>query len=326
MMATLPITRDMWGSAGSLVAGIVSAAIFSMAFVHPGVTFILLSCVSAFCLFLAGLAAGVASGAFASMVAAFALWVFKSALFGAFYLVLLGLPAIGMTYLALRRAPGNDDKWFPEGMLLTLTALYPCVLFAAGVAAAMGHPGGLLGLTNEYLAAGVEQFRNLTDAQQFTYFVNLLAHTLPLIIGCTWILFMLVTMYLSEAGLKPTRWNLRPDFDIQNLALPQWLFPIAVVCGLVAGFAPPAYAYVGLNLSFMLGFPFIFAGISVVHAWAARSVFRVWILVGYYILLSLPFAFTLIPMFGITLLLGVLDQWVNFRRHFAVKSALGRIR
>jgi len=330
MTVSLP-SRGLRGYAGGVLAGGVSAGIFTYSLTLKSVAFVMLSILAASPLFIVGLGAGVEAGILA-VVTAFALLVAtKTVNFAAYYAVVFGFPASALTFLALRRRDGPDGKtvWFPEGDLLTAMTLYPCVAFIAAEAAALSYKNGLLGMALDVMKTYADQLKthpvdpthnDPRVLEQFIALLNVLAHMLPALIGCGWILVMLLSMFVSQITLRQQGWNLRPDFEIAKIFVSKWL-AIAALAGVLAGYyAPAPFNYIGGNLCAMLLVPYFFQGIAVVHAKAASSLFRLWILWGYYVFLLFPFKWTTAAAFFLTILLGIVDVWANFRPRFAARQ------
>jgi uncharacterized protein YybS (DUF2232 family) len=74
--------------------------------------------------------------------------------------------------------------------------------------------------------------------------------------------------------------------------------------------------YLAINLSIVLVVPFLFAGLAVVHAFAAGRSSRATILVVFYILVTVV-AWLVLAVIG----LGIIDQWAGLRRRFGAGSS-----
>jgi len=108
--------------------------------------------------------------------------------------------------------------------------------------------------------------------------------------------------------------------DFRRAALPNWfsVAPVAAAVMSVYGTAP--YNYIGTNLCVMLALVYFFIGLAVVHSWTATQKRGLWILIAYYALLGFPYPWTMIVMLLLTMLLGLADPWIDFRRRFAGKK------
>jgi len=315
-MMSLP-SRGAIGLASGVLAGVVSAGLFGVAFTRAETMLVFLAYLSAVPLFMAGLGSGIVSGALAALIGIAGLVTLRPLDFSLFYAIVMGLPAAGLIVIALYK-PVNAETT-AEGNMLTAITLYPCVIFLAVVAAVSGTPGGLLGLTTDAMITAGSAYKDALDTDTYAWFLTTIkgvAKMLPGALGLCWMFIMLLSAVVAQASLAQQKWNLRPSFALKDVCIPNWLVFAAAITGLAGAFAPAPYNYVGTNICVMLFVPFFLVGLAVVHAWAATTKARVWILVVFYILLSLPW--TMVFAAVATLLLGIVDQWVNFRQRFAV--------
>jgi hypothetical protein len=322
-MTFLSPSRGMQGYAGGVIAGAFSAALFGFAFAEAETLFIMLAYLAAVPLFIAGLGAGVLSGTVASLVGVGGLCLIKQAGLAVYYGVAIALPAAVLTGLALQHNEADGKtEWYSEGNLMLAVVIYPCLAFVAAFASAAGHPGGLLGDTNVMLSQSIEPYKGQLNLdadtlKQLPVALDYMARILPGTLGCVWIIVVALSLIVAQATLKQQSWNLRPGFDLKLITLPRW-FVLPMAAALVASFfAPLPYNYLGTNLGVMLGLAFFVAGLAIVHSWAAKKKGGTWFLVVFYVLLSIPLPWTVVPLTVITLLLGFTDPWIDFRRHIA---------
>lgn len=300
------------------IAGGVSAALFAVALMHVGTMAIMLAYIAGIPLFLAGLSAGNAAGVIASATGILGTYLSGSTSFATTYAVFTAVPATLLIILALRHRVGSDQKtyWYPEGFLMTALSIYPCLIFiVASVVTA--DQGGLLTLTTDALNQTLDSFKDKTDAAtivQLTAMIDYMARLLPSFAGCAWMVVTMVSMICAQNALAKKVWNIRPSFHLQALHIPAWMIFAMAATGLGAQFAPQPYEYICVNLSIMLGVPFFFVGLAIVHAWAATHKKPQLILIIFYVVASLIIWSTILVV-----ALGVFDQWFNFRRRFAVR-------
>jgi hypothetical protein len=325
MTTPLP-SRGVRGYVGGAIAGGISAAMLEYAVAQPDtyggallhVCMLLLVMIP---LFLAGLGAGTWSGIIASAVSigmAFA----ADAQTALGYALLCAVPTAALTALTLRYPADTNGKTAmrTEGALLSAMVIYAGAVFVI-VALSFSKAGGLLALTTRTINDEIAPLKDMASPEDFANLqavVPAIAQTLPALLGLTWVLFALVSMVCAHGLLKQRNWQLRPGFDLQKVFTPDWLIYAVAATGLIAVFAPTPFKYIGTNLCMILCLPFFFDGLAVTHAWAATLKARVWFLTLYYLLLSLPWTMT--PVFIMTLLAGIADQWIHFRRRFAAKT------
>ncbi len=301
------------GYAGAIVAGGVSAALFTIAVAHAGSLLIFLIYLTAIPLFMSGLGAGAVAGLVASAGGTAGLFIVAPSNIGFIYAFIFAVPAIALTAMALRYRIGEDQKiyWYPEGYLLTSIAIYPALLFLGLVVLTSGHPGGLLAITQDALKAVTDEVSKQLGGDEAVLVqsaMDRLAKIAPSVVGCTWMLITMISIYVAQSLLKRQGWNLRPSFVMQGLHVPTWLIYAVAITGLAGVVAPAPFNYIGNNLSILLGIPFFFVGLAVIHAWAATTRAPMTVLVIFYLILSV------IVWVGLLVaLIGVLDQWMNFR-------------
>jgi uncharacterized protein YybS (DUF2232 family) len=138
---------------------------------------------------------------------------------------------------------------------------------------------------------------------------------MPALGGSCWIFVMMIDGLLAQKALERQKWNLRTGFSLKMLTVPNFMVYVAVVTGLCGTFAPAPLDYIGANLCILLSLPFFFNGLAVVHAWAATTRFRMIILLIFYSVITVAVA-----LLFLVAILGVVDQWVNFRQRFTART------
>ncbi len=319
-MPTSLISRGPLGFGGAILAGVVSTAIFAVALAHAETLLVMVAYFTVLPLFLAGLGAGSLNGLAASLIGSAGLLLVQPPSTAIAYVIINALPAAILVALALRHHVTTEQQieWYSEGNLLAIITLYPCFLFLLVFGLASGENGGLLTMTTKMLTEGTTQFKAQLDASmidQFTLALNRLVRILPALAGCCWMFVTMLSMIAAQYILQQQNWNLRPGFTLTNLQIPQWLIMAAAATGLVGALAPAPYDYLGLNFCIMICVPFFFVGLAVIHAYAATKRFQMVILVILYVALSrLPWLALLVTV------LGVVDQWANFRQRLIAKK------
>jgi hypothetical protein len=316
MTASLP-SRGTLGWLGAVLAGGMSAAAFGFAFAHAETFLVFLAYVAGVPLFVAGLGAGILPGVLAALTGAAALYLQMQAGLAVGYLIVFALPSVVLTLLALRYRTGADQKiyWYPEGFLLTAAVFYPCLLFLAAFGLAAGQEGGLLGQTSHVIQGVMGSYAQNMEpnvAANFKVMLELLPRILPALLGCSWLVLIMISALSAQSILKQQNWNLRSSFSWRDLQVPNFLLLAAAVTGLVGASGSEPFNYVGSNLCAMLCVPFFFVGLAVIHAYAAKQRYRLLLLISFYIVL------TLLPWLALVVtLFGALDQGVHFRQRLA---------
>ena len=318
---TVPRTSrgPMASVVGSILAGAVSAALLALALRHPESLSIFLAYLTVLPLFVAGLGAGGLAALVASFTGTAGLYLTGPSNFAFMYAFIFAVPTIVLTMLALRLRPDVEPvagqpavQWFPEGRLLTALSIYPCLIFALLMGLLRGYPGGLLRLTTDaFKDVATQLMAQLppADGDVIHAALDRLAQIAPALVGTTWICIFLVSMAVAQVVLQRQNWQLRPGFSLASLQVPGWLIYLVAATGLVGAFAPPPFDYFGTNLSLMLGLPFFFVGLAIVHCWAGRSKWPRLTLTVFYLVVAL-----LVWLVLLIAALGIVDQWANFRQ------------
>ena len=336
-----PLTsRGLIGYAGAVLAGGISAALFAVARAHAETLLVFLTYLTPIPLFVSGLGSGAKAGVVASITGVLALYAMQvSYSTGTLYdivgyLLAVAIPVAALTALALRyrivsvSQVSQDALWCPEGILLSIATLYPCLMFVAAFAATWNIDGGLLHLTSQTITTLIEPVKEQwakegkLDADallRIAASVQNFSRMVPAVIAWSWVAVMFVASLVAQRLLTQNKWQLRTPLQLKNVYVPSFVLYAAAVSGLVAIFAQPPYvesaypySYVAYNLCMTLFLPIIVVGLAVMHTIARTTRYPVIILTLFYVILAVM----VWPIFLVALL-GVLDQWMNFRRRLA---------
>jgi uncharacterized protein YybS (DUF2232 family) len=145
------------------------------------------------------------------------------------------------------------------------------------------------------------------------------AQIAPALVGSCWIFVIIISMGAAQRLLVKQGWQLRENFILRDLRIPGSLIYAVAVLGLAGALAPVPYGYIAKNAAIMLGLPFFFSGLAVVHAWAATTRAPTLVLIVFYVVLCMPFMAWLLLLIAV---LGVIDQWADFRRRMKPKPSV----
>ncbi|MDE0175176.1 MAG: DUF2232 domain-containing protein [Defluviicoccus sp.] len=265
-------------------------------------------------LFAIGLGAGfhhalLASGIGAVLIAA-ALPLSAAGLF----LLTAALPVLVLTNRALlsRTRPDGVVEWYPPGHLV---AILNGMALAALIAAALvfwGQEGGMVGAARELLA---EMMRGPLvgglSEQAVAAAQHRLAWFLPALVLSSWQIMVMVNGMLAQGVLSRFSLNIRPGAPFRELWLPQWL-SIALAAALVASFVPGRIGDLGGNAAIVAALPFVFLGLSVIHALSVRWPARIFVLICVYLAL-----FVAGWPAVIVAAIGFLETWLSLRERFS---------
>ncbi len=315
----------MWTS-GAL-AGLVSTVLYVAALAQSPLSGIA-TLVTPLPLYLAGLS----SGSTAAAIGAAIVVVISGALAGpanaASYLALIGLPAVGISYLLLlnRDVVSIDGsttvEWYPAGKLLSWLALSAAGLLLISGFAASGQEGGLRSQAQEmFLLAigGQEQLEIMLDELQLTAEKDQLFELVAAILPTAFVVY-LASMAAANAGLAQRlliRMDraLRPSPRIKSMVLPAYM-DIVLALSVALSLASGDVGFIGTSLAFVLMIPYFLLGLVVIHAISQRWPGRGAILALFY--------FSIFVIQGLAFLvaaLGLMEQWFEFRHRYGTVDA-----
>lgn len=267
-------------------------------------------------LFAIGLAAGFAYAALAAGTGAVLIAAALPLTVSALFLATVALPVLVLTNRALlsRTNADGSTEWYPPGYLL---AALNAIALAALVAAALlfwSHEGGMIGAGKALLA---EMLRGLVaddaSGRAVAAARDRLAWLLPALVLTSWQIMVIVNGLLAQGVLARFSLNLRPGAPFRELWLPQWL-SFALAAALVASFMPGQLGDLGGNAAIVVALPFVFLGLSVIHALSVRWPARTFILVCVYFGLFMAGWPALVIA-----AIGVLETWLSLRERFSGK-------
>jgi hypothetical protein len=107
--------------------------------------------------------------------------------------------------------------------------------------------------------------------------------------------------------------GLRPTPDYSALKLPKWLPVLLGLAGVVGAVASGDAGYLGRNIAIVLAWPFVFAGLAMVHRWVKGKRGAALWLVLFYLGFFTMFGWALLAVAG----LGLVGQWRRPQRRDA---------
>lgn len=262
-------------------------------------------------LFAIGLGAGFPYAALAAGVSAVLIAAALPLGVAGFFLATVALPVLLLTNRALlsRTGPGGNAEWYPPGHLLAaLNAIALAALLVASILL-WGHEGGMIGAAKALLA---EMMRGVVpDNATRQAAGDGLAWLLPALVLVSWQIMVIVNGLLAQGALSRFSLNLRPGAPFHELWLPQWP-SFALAAALIASFMPGQIGELGVNAAIVASLPFVFLGLSVIHALSVRWPARTFILVCAYFGLVVALWPALIVA-----AIGVLETWLSLRQRFS---------
>ncbi|MCF8468497.1 MAG: YybS family protein [Sneathiella sp.] len=269
-------------------------------------------------LFVSGLGFGVRSAVISVLSSALVASILLSPVFAATYAVISGVPVILLVRQALLwRETDGQRYWYPTEYLMIWWAGISVAL--TGVAMGLLHWDEALrqGLVDGFdqMLAQLTEMRGAAPALTGEEFVSLM----PQFLGPMWGLFILLSGSLAQGLLVRFNRNIRPSPELTKMELPNWLalvFIGATALSVIVGGAWPVVGAIVITLETA----FFLQGMAVIHVVTHRWNNRPLILGAVYVVIILTF-FTLWLVLVITIL-GLLENWIGFRRRFAVTTKL----
>ncbi len=316
--------------AGALLAGAFSAFILVLALSYSHTPLLFLAYATGLPIFMAGLGAGAMASLLATLAGSAGLFVVVPSNIALIYAVLYGLPAVGLSALALRYRVGSDGKtyWYPIGYLAATLPFYAALLFAIMSGLAMAQGGVPLEMTREALQAVVAQMEEAAKSTQAHVDLALLkrsvettAYFIPSLVGTAWAFVTLLCLLAAQHILKKRQWNLRDGFDLRETRMPAWLVYVTLGLAVATALSREPYLYYAYNLTLLFCLPYLLTGLAIAHTLAARmNKAGMLALVVFYIALTIMPAFALL-----VILMGIADQWMDFRRRWSRKPFQGTV-
>ena len=230
------------------------------------------------------------------------------------FLLTAALPVLVLTNRALLSRTGPDGRveWYPPGHLIAILNGLALAALVGAALAFWGHDGGMVGAGRELLA---EMLRGSVGGglseQAVAAAQNRLAWFLPALVLSSWQIMVMVNGVLAQGVLSRFSLAIRPGAPFRELWLPQWL-SVALAAALVASFLPGRIGDLGGNAAIVAALPFVFLGLSVIHALSVRWPARTFVLVCLYVALFVAGWPALIVA-----AIGFLETWLSLRQRFS---------
>ncbi len=339
----------------AIIAGLVSALLF-LSMLAGNVLSLLLVYLLPLPLIIAGLGWGSAVSAMAAVTGTLFLFIVMNVTVGVIFALTCAMPPVLLSRFALRHRDGrpeieggperesdeeeamdagepaeeaDPEDWYPVGRLVTWIAVMALGLFVLANVAFTSSEGGLVPTLEAALHANMEEPKELLDdlkeaGQPMTKdeLYAVAAQVFPSIAAVLWCVIMVLNLALGQAIVKVSGQARRADFDWLRLELPFGL-AIALSVTLLMGYLPSQTGFIGATSAVILSAPYFLAGLITAHgvsaAWVSQSGtpgmtgglrFSGLALMYLMLMVMQGLAAQLIT------LLGILDQWFEFRRRF----------
>ena len=301
----------------SLLLAIAAGALSALFFVSVGlgsIGTIILLYISLLPLFAIGLHAGFMASAIACGLATVLIAVALSPAAGGYFLIAFAMPVVILTNRALLSRTDSDGnvEWYPPGYLLAILCGLALTGLAVAALVASGRDGGLFGAAREVLNQLTgEMAVNDTNRELLETARERIARYLPAMVLTSWQIMVIINGLLAQGVLSRFGANMRPGVPFSEIWLPPWL-SILLPAALLGAFLPGDMGLWFTNAAIVAVLPFVFLGLSVIHAissrWPARMFFLICVYFGLFVV-GWPAA--------IIAAIGVLEPWIRLRQRFA---------
>jgi hypothetical protein len=234
---------------------------------------------------------------------------------GLVFAVMIALPVLLMTGVAL----ASSRHRVAGALLLALTAL-GVAYFAIACLLAVNQDGGLEGAVTatvkEAADQATRQFPELAGVSG--EWLDRIGLWLPGFSLALWLVIFAGNGILAQGLMVRIGGSLVPILAIAEIGVPRIVGIGFIAAMLAAAEGSGGLAFAGWSLAEILAVPLLFGGLGVVHALLARNPMRVGLLTVFYaVVLGFGFPIPLIVA------LGLIEQWVELRRRFAVAPRQG---
>jgi hypothetical protein len=303
----------------ALCGGLVIAAMYLAVFAGSSEGMVLVYLVPS-PLFAVGLAYGLTAALVATALAVVVMMIVTGGLaLPLTFLVTTALPVLPLVRQALlsRHHPDGAIEWYPPGLLLmVLTGVGGTLILLAYIAGLIfGDAGGLKTFIHDALSEILGQLlRDIGGGAGTSVDDSLMGLFVQIFPGAavtSLLALVMVNGLLVQAVLVRLHWLQRPPLRMSDVELPHWSPPLLALTLAGASISSGDAGFVLVNLAIVLALPFLFAGLAVVHAFAASRPSKVMVLVVFYVLVAF-FAWLVLAVIG----LGIIEQWAGLRRRF----------
>ena len=296
----------------ALGGGVLSAALLLAPLFSAGGLAIMVAYFVPLPLFAAGLATGARNLVIAGTCAMVILTLIAGLAAGAGYLASIVLPAWIIVYHALshRLLKDGATDFYAPGEIVARLAVFGAACLLMVALTQIGADTGLSATIRSWLQSWLSLFP--MDNDQRSQLVERIMPLFPAFAILSWMLMMVINATAAQAGLTRAGQALRATPDYSAIELPEWSYWLFVVAATAKLMSSGEIEFVAQNLTMILGAPFVFVGLGVVHRAARRLHYSGIALAVFYLCLFLfPWSAAVVGV------LGFAEKWVALRERFA---------
>lgn len=237
---------------------------------------------------------------------------------GAMAVAIIG-PALAMAHLARRSHPVDPQdpqgprRWYPLGALLSATVVMVSVVTVLGAVAIGFDPdtttAQVVGALRATQAEGAATGAPAPEAMQLEPFVRATVRLMPAFFPATWLLVLVIDLWLAAKVVVLSKRALRPMDDLAAVDLPIAAGLVFVVAVMIAVFVPGTPGLIGEIVTGALLAAHFLVGLGVLHTATRGSDMR-WIILAFVYGIVLLFT---IPA-ALIALVGLFEPFLGLRR------------
>lgn len=266
--------------------GVLSAALFLLT-ISGGAMFVVY--LPMLPVLLAGFGFGFTPALIAAGVAAAVLSLAGNAALVAMFVCFLGLPALIVSFLTMKRVALKDQiRWYPVLRIFSAMASYIAGIVLVVALHYAGEAGGLQG---KMVIELKDAYKGVDPILAETMSNILENHTYILVASTAWVWIGMVYLMalLAHLILDSMKRNVRSDFSLKSGVLPTWLLGVLCVISVVSFLADGQIAFVARSLMLIFLLPYFVQGMVNIHARTKHWSGRGFLMSSLYVLMLLTF-------------------------------------
>lgn len=258
-----------------------------------------------FPLFFIGLSLGVKELLLASIIAMLTTFAISNTANVIIFSFIYVMPVFILVRQSLlsRTINSNDIQWYPEGNIIVLLSILGGA-FAFILSTYFINNSELIINELSHFISG--RFSRKVSVEE----IKLMQYFLPGLVVFSWMIMLIVNGILAQNLLVRLKLNLRDNFSMCEIVLPEWfVWLFIVVCSLSLFLKNLSFGLITTNITFVMIVPFMFVGFSIIHTFCYTKKNPVILLSIFYVSMLL-----LSGLIFIIVALGVIEPWIKLRK------------
>lgn len=291
----------------AIAAGLASALVY-LSVLSGGLLGVLLAYVTPLPVVLVGLSHGLSRLAIGCAVGLAVVAVVAPAAALPFTVVSL-VPALIVVRQALlcRPTAAGTVEWYPPGLVLVWLAMAAVGLLLAGALLGGSGGSGIEAETRDAVSRFVDEVAPGIPADSRALAVKWWSALFPAMLGGAWVLMAALNGVLGQWTVVRAGHALRPTPVYSALDLPPALLAPLLAAAVVGATADGDAGYMGRNLALVLLWPYLFAGLALVHRLLAGKPRAGLLLAVFYVTFFTMSGWAWLTVAG----LGLVSHWIR---------------